>query len=120
MMIAELLMLTAILVLITWQRMILKKAGNMSGFLYCIIQKRHQLDSAKVYYLRAKEIREKANDMEGQAYSYIEIGVLYNETGDGKNGVSTCLRGLEIADKIGFPELQRDACDCLAAAYELV
>ncbi|HTL81659.1 MAG TPA: tetratricopeptide repeat protein [Bacteroidia bacterium] len=96
-----------------------KGLANGISNLGLIFQKRHQPDSARVYYLRAAAIREKAKDKEGQASSDIALGLLSNETGNGEEGVRSCLKALEIADDIGFPDLQRDACDCLATAYEL-
>lgn len=79
---------------------------------------RGQNDSAMAYYQKSLLLRTEGQDDEGIARSNVEIGDFYNDLGRFEQALPYCIKGLEIADEIGFPEIQRDGCNCLAKAYE--
>ncbi len=79
---------------------------------------REQDDSAIVYYQKALAIRLKLGDEEGIARSHVEIGSFYFDQRDFLKAIENCKIGLDLSDKIDFPEIQRDGCNCLAEAFE--
>ncbi len=77
-------------------------------------------DSEKAldFFKRSLIIREKNNDKQGQSISLNNIGGIYFKKKEYKLAEETCLKSLQIAQELGFPEFIRRTAETLKNIYK--
>jgi tetratricopeptide (TPR) repeat protein len=69
------------------------------------------------YYNRSRELREKAGDKQGLAYTLNNIGGVYLRLNDYKKAELYCTKGFRLASELNFPLNMREACEKLNKIY---
>jgi serine phosphatase RsbU (regulator of sigma subunit) len=75
-------------------------------------------DKALDYFRRSLILREKNNDKQGQSISLNNIGGIYFKKKDYKQAEENCLKSLEIAQELGFPDFIRRSAETLKNIYK--
>ncbi len=95
----------------------LKNLGNVIINMGSIYEKLGQKDSAFACYMRAYNLRVRIGDENGRGSSTVSIGSYHASEGNYAEAVKWCSEGFAVGEKVGYPELVKDACYCLANAH---
>ncbi|HWY10560.1 MAG TPA: tetratricopeptide repeat protein [Bacteroidia bacterium] len=75
-------------------------------------------DKALEFFNRSLAIRQKNNDKQGESISWNNIGGIYLKKKNFKLAEENCLKSLQIAKELGFPEFIRRTTETLKNIYK--
>jgi serine phosphatase RsbU (regulator of sigma subunit) len=85
-----------------------------------VMKKKGDFKAALNYYEISKKIREEIKDYQGLSQIYLHEGDLFLSNNRKKDAELSYLKGMEIAKKISYPELIRDASEKLYLNYKKI